>query len=109
LLAVVDAGREDRLYECAVLRTLGARRRQVLVAAAIEFTMLGFLAGLLAALSASVIGSVIASKVFDLELSIDPWLWVAGVITGVVIVGATGFLATRRVVDHPPREALRNF
>jgi putative ABC transport system permease protein len=109
LLAVVDAGREDRLYECAVLRTLGARRRQVLVAAAIEFTMLGFLAGLLAAVSASVIGSMIAARVFDLELSIDPWLWVAGVISGVVIVGATGFLATRRVVDHPPREALRNF
>ncbi len=108
LLAVVDAGREDRLFECAVLRTLGARRQQVLAAAAIEFTMLGFLSGLLAAVSASVIGSLIASRVFDLELSIDPWLWLAGVVTGVVVVGATGFLATRRVVDHPPTEALRN-
>ena len=109
LLAVVEGGREERLFECAVLRTLGARRRQVLAAAAIEFTMLGFLSGLLAAVSASVIGSLIASRVFDLELSVDPWLWLAGVLTGVVVVGATGFLATRRVVDHPPREALRNF
>jgi putative ABC transport system permease protein len=109
LLAVVEGGREERLFECAVLRTLGARRRQVLAAAAIEFTMLGFLSGLLAAVSASVIGSLIASRVFDLELSVSPWLWIAGVVTGVVVVGATGFLATRRVVDHPPREALRNF
>jgi putative ABC transport system permease protein len=109
LLAVVEGGREERLFECAVLRTLGARRRQVLAAAAIEFTMLGFLSGLLAAVSASVIGSLIASRVFDLELSVSPWLWIVGVVTGVVVVGATGFLATRRVVDHPPREALRNF
>jgi putative ABC transport system permease protein len=109
LLAVVEAGREVRLFECAVLRTLGARRQQVLTAAAIEFTMLGFLSGLLAAVCASIIGSVVASEVFDLELSVGPWVWIAGVATGVIIVGATGFLATRRVVDHPPREALRNF
>ncbi|MGI9265129.1 MAG: ABC transporter permease [Gammaproteobacteria bacterium] len=109
LLAVVESGREVRLFECAVLRTLGARRQQVLNAAAIEFTMLGFLSGLLAAVGASIIGSLVASEVFELDLTISPWIWIAGVASGVVIVGATGFLATRRVVDHPPREALRNF
>jgi putative ABC transport system permease protein len=33
----------------------------------------------------------------------------AGVVAGVVIVGATGLVATRRVVNHPPVEVLRTF
>jgi len=109
LLAVVESGREERLFESAVLRTLGARRRQILNSALIEFTLIGLLAGVLAAVGATVLGGLLASRVFDLPVSFNPWLWVNGMAAGVGIVATTGMLATRRVVNHPPVEALRSF
>lgn len=109
LLAVVESGREERLFESAVLRTLGARRSQIFGAALIEFTLIGLLAGVLASAGAMVLGKVLASRVFELSVGFDPWLWVIGMTAGVAIVGATGVLATRRVVNHPPVEALRTF
>jgi putative ABC transport system permease protein len=109
LLAVVESGREERLFESAVLRTLGARRRQIFGAALIEFTLIGLLAGILASAGAMVLGTVLASRVFELSIGFDPWLWVIGMTAGVAIVGSTGVLATRRVVNHPPVEALRTF
>ena len=49
LLAAVQATREERRFEVALLRTLGASRRRVLAALVVEFVSLGVLAGLLAA------------------------------------------------------------
>jgi putative ABC transport system permease protein len=58
LYAAISASHEERLYEGAVLRTLGATRRQVLLSLIAEFTTLGLLAGVLAACAASGIGYV---------------------------------------------------
>ena len=109
MLAVVESNREERLFESAVLRTLGARRSQVVGAAAIEFALIGLLAGVLAAAGANLLGAVLAARVFELDVGFSPWLWLAGLVAGVVIVGATGLVATRRVIDHPPVEVLRTF
>jgi putative ABC transport system permease protein len=109
LLAVVESGREERLFESAVLRTLGARRSQIFGAAAIEFSLIGLLAGVLAASGASALGVMLAARVFDLSVGLNPWLWLAGIVAGILIVGVTGLLATRRVVNHPPVEVLRAF
>ena len=45
LLAAVQATRDERRYESAMLRTLGASRRVVFQGVAAEFTALGLLAG----------------------------------------------------------------
>jgi cation/acetate symporter len=81
------------------------------VISAIAFTtVLGTVSGLiLASAGAMVLGKVLASRVFELSVGFDPWLWVIGMTAGVAIVGVTGVLATRRVVNHPPVEALRTF
>ncbi len=54
LLAAVQSSRDERRYESAMLRTLGASRATVVQGVLAEFTTLGALAGLLAALGASV-------------------------------------------------------
>ena len=54
LLAAIQATRDERMFESAVLRTLGARRSVVLQGVAAEFTALGLLAGTLAAVGAAV-------------------------------------------------------
>lgn len=90
-----------------MLRTLGARRRVVLQGVAAEFTTLGLLAGTLAAFGASAAGYVLARRVFNLDYSVDPTVWIVGLLAGALLVGVTGTLATRSVVDHPPIDTLR--
>ena len=60
LLAAVQASREERLYETAILRVLGARRSMILASVLAEFALLGALAGLLAASGASLGGAWLA-------------------------------------------------
>jgi putative ABC transport system permease protein len=107
LLAAIQATRDERRYESAMLRTLGARRRVVLAGVASEFTALGMLAGVLAAIGATLAGWLLAREVFDLDYAIDPWVWAIGLAAGALIVGGAGTLAARGVVNHPPIATLR--
>jgi putative ABC transport system permease protein len=107
LLAAVQATRDERRYESAMLRTLGASRRVVFQGVAAEFTALGLLAGLLAAAGATVAGYFLAREVFNLKYAPDPWVWVIGVLGGGLLVGIAGMLAARSAVTQPPVETLR--
>ena len=108
LFAAIQATRDERRYESAILRTLGASRRTVLLGVAAEFAALGLLAGLLAACAASVIGWLVATRLFALHYTFDPVVWLGGLCAGVVIVGLAGTFATRRVVRSSPARSLRD-
>jgi putative ABC transport system permease protein len=108
LLAAIQATRDERLYESAMLRTLGASRGTVLRGVAAEFATLGLLSGTLAAMGATAAGYFIARELFDIEYVIDPLVWVIGLVAGTVLVGLSGTLATRSVVNHPPAASLRH-
>jgi len=107
LLAAIQATRDERRYESAMLRTLGATRRTVLQGVAAEFVALGLLSGLLGALGATVAGYFLATRLFNLEYSVDLWVWAVGLGFGVLVVGVSGTLATRSVINHPPVATLR--
>jgi putative ABC transport system permease protein len=108
LLAAVQSTRDERRYESAMLRTLGASRGTVLQGVAAEFSALGFLSGTLAAFGATTIGWVLARWVFSLRYTLDPWVWAFGLVCGTVLVGLSGTLATRGVVNTPPIVTLRD-
>ena len=107
LFAAIQATRDERMFESAVLRTLGAKRRVVLQGVAAEFTALGLLAGTLAAVGAGSIGFVLATQVFELDYAPSLWLLIVGLIAGVSIVGVSGTLAVRSVVNQSPVATLR--
>lgn len=107
LLAAIQATRDERRYESAMLRTLGARRITVLQGVAAEFTTLGLLAGTLAAFGASAAGYFLATRLFNLQYTLSPWVWIVGLVSGALLVGISGTLATRSVVNHPPVTTLR--
>jgi putative ABC transport system permease protein len=108
LLAAVQSTRDERRYESAMLRTLGASRVTVLQGVAAEFSALGFLSGTLAAFGATGIGWILAQRLFSLKYTLDPWVWVVGLVCGTVLVGLSGTLATRRVINTPPIVTLRD-
>ena len=107
LLAAVQATRDERRYESAMLRTLGASRAVVARGVLAEFTMLGLLSGLLAAAGASVAGWLLARYVLDIPYAFDPTVWAIGLVGGAVLVASAGWIATRSVVRQPPMTTLR--
>jgi putative ABC transport system permease protein len=107
LLAAVQSTRDERAYESAMLRTLGASRRVVLAGVATEFVVLGMLSGLLAAIGASVGGWYLATELFNLEYHFDPTVWLIGIGAGALLVGGAGTLAARSVINQPPITTLR--
>jgi putative ABC transport system permease protein len=108
LLAAVQSTRDERRYESAMLRTLGASRGVVLQGVAAEFSALGFLSGTLAAFGATGVGWILARRLFSLEFTLDPWVWVLGLVCGTILVGVSGTLATRSVINTPPIVTLRD-
>jgi len=107
LLAAVQATRDERRFESAMLRTLGASRAIVFEGLAAEFGVLGLLAGLLASIGATIAAFFLAREVFELAYTPDPLIWLVGIVGGGVLVGGAGLLAARSVVTHPPAATLR--
>lgn len=108
LFAAVQSTIDERRFESAMLRALGVRRRTVLSGVLTEFAALGFAAGLLAAAGASILAAVISVRLFDLDFSFNPALWVSGLLGGVMLVCISGYLAARSAINAPPIEVLRS-
>jgi putative ABC transport system permease protein len=107
LYAALQSTHDERDFELAMLRTLGARNRQVRQALLAEFIVLGGAAGVLAGCGASVIGWLLAEYVFNigyvpgvLPLLLATVLGAAGVVVG-------GWFGTRGLLDRPPLASLR--
>jgi putative ABC transport system permease protein len=107
LWAAIQSSRDERRYESAMLRTLGASKKRVLAGAATEFTAIGLLAGVLAASGASLAGYLLAENLFELEYRFSFLLWLAGPVAGMVLVGLSGMAASWRVITRAPVSVLR--
>ena len=108
LWAAVQSSLDERSFESAILRTLGASRSRVLSGVVVEFVAIGLLAGLMASSGASLAAWHLAVNVYELEFHFSPTLWLAGPILGMLFVGFSGMIATWRVVTHSPLTALRS-
>ncbi len=107
LLAAVSASQDERLREGGVMRALGGSRRQLRMAQASEFAVIGLLSGVVAAIAASILAGVVAVQVFDLPFEINWGMAAAGAALGMLAALAAGLFATRRVLDAPPSLVLR--
>ncbi|MGH8852198.1 MAG: ABC transporter permease, partial [Casimicrobiaceae bacterium] len=109
LEAAIAATQDERRFDAAVLRTLGASRRQLTAAQLAEFLALGLLSGLIAAGGATATAYALADRVFHIPFGWDPWLWAIGVAGGGLGVAAAGWLGTRATLRQPPLALLRQF
>lgn len=107
LYAAIQSNQDERRFENAVLRTLGASKKTLLLGLFAEFTLLGALSGLLAGLAATSLAWLLAEFVFKFDYLFDPSVMLTGVITGILIVASAGMIGTRRVLTVPPVQSLR--
>ena len=107
LYAAIASTRDEREFEAAVMRALGASWRQIAATQFAEFALMGGLAGLLAAGGASALGQVLAVKVLNVPYSGNAWIWLIGVGAGSAGIALAGMLGARRVLATAPIRVLR--
>jgi putative ABC transport system permease protein len=107
LYAALASTRDERLCEAALLRALGASKRQLFMAQISEFIFIGALSGALAALGATSTGWALATYVFQFHLSLNPWVFLVGSMAGALLALLGGWVSLRQVLKHPPLATLR--
>jgi len=107
LLACVNATLDERFYENAILRTLGAGKRLIMTSLLIEFASIGLMAGLVATLGAEASLYYLQEQVFEQEFALHYWVWLSGPLAGMIIIGGLGVNSTRGVVNISPLNVLR--
>ena len=107
LISSVVLSKYQRIQESVLLRTLGAKSRQILMINALEYFMLGALATL-TGIGLAFIGSyLLATFLFDIPFTpnLFPTLWLFLSITGLTLL--IGLFNSREVLTKPPLEVLR--
>jgi putative ABC transport system permease protein len=107
LVSALLASFDERRYELAVMRALGASRDQLRRTLLAELAVIGGLAGLIGAGGATLVGQVLARKVFQFDLDPGLWLFPAATLGGMALSLGVGWLAVRRLTATPPMLALR--
>jgi putative ABC transport system permease protein len=109
LVGAVAMTKMQRLYEAAVLKTLGAKRRILVRITVIEYGILGVLAGVIGS-SAAIAVTWGMSRFGNRPLPwhFQPWINVWGALLTVVVVVIVGVLATWNVAARKPLGILRD-
>lgn len=107
LMGSIAMTKFHRAYEAAILKTLGAKRRQVLLSFAIEYGVLGLLAGTFGSGLAAALARALSSEVLRLEWSFSPPLAISGAIVTALLVTAVGALSSLDVTVKKPLSVLR--
>lgn len=107
LVAALFAAFDERRYELAVLRALGAGRAHLRRALLVELAATGGIAGAIAAAGATAVGQVLSRQALQVDLPASPWLLPAAAACGMALAVGVGWLAARRLLATPPMLALR--
>ncbi|MCA1564574.1 MAG: FtsX-like permease family protein [Acidobacteria bacterium] len=97
----------QRVYEAAVLKTLGAKRKVLLSIMLAEYGLLGLTAGLVGTLAAIALSYSISRFVFEIPWSFTPWLYFVGLGATVLLVAAVGALSSFDALTRKPLAVLR--
>lgn len=107
LYAALLGSRDERVREAALLRALGATRRQLLASQLLELALGGALAGSLAALAAAACAALLAEYVFKFSYGV-PWrVLPIGMLAGLACALLGGWLGLRGVLNAPALRSLR--
>jgi putative ABC transport system permease protein len=108
LASSVAGTRFRRIREAAILKTLGATRRRVMLIFSIEFLILGAVAGLMGSLLASGFAGILLTRMLDAPFLFDPIPNLAAVVLTALITVVAGWMASFRILGQKPLEVLRN-
>jgi putative ABC transport system permease protein len=107
LIGAVAMTKFQRVYEAAILRTLGASTRLLGTMLALEYSALGLIAGLIGAAGSLALSWAVCRYVFEIDWEPAPVLLTAGAIATTALVGIIGVVASADVLRKKPLATLR--
>jgi putative ABC transport system permease protein len=107
LVGAVAMTKFQRVYEAAILRTLGASTRLLATMLALEYSALGLIAGLVGAAGAMALSWGVSRFVFEIDWQPTPILLSIGALVTAALVGVIGVLSSADVLRRKPLATLR--
>jgi putative ABC transport system permease protein len=107
LFAAVHSTLDNRIYEGALMRTLGANRSLLRNAHIIEFSILGLISGVLAMVLSEIIIYTLYAYVLHMDYTPHGILWIAVPLCGALFVGLAGLWGVRQVLNESPMVVIR--
>ena len=108
LLAALEATRDERRQESALIRTLGADNAMVRRGLLVEYSVMAVIAALLATLGSALTGWLLAAELFEFAYRPSPLLFIVGFVVAAVLVVGSGWAGNRSVLATPPVRILRS-
>lgn len=103
----VSAGSARRGREVALLKTLGMTRKGVVGAFAVEYALIGLVAGLIGTVGAAVLSYAVVTRGFELPWSLQPLPMAVALVASVGLAVLAGLAASARALERRPIEVLR--
>lgn len=97
----------QRIYEVAVLKTLGAKRKVLVVMLFIEYALLGLAAGLVGAMAATALSYAVSRFVLEIGWAFSPLQTLVGITLTVMLVTLVGVSSSLNVLTRKPLAILR--
>jgi putative ABC transport system permease protein len=107
LVGAVSMTKFRRVYEAAILKTLGASSKLIAAMLVLEYGVLGAIAGTVGALGAIVLSWAVARYALDMPWEATPGITMTGIVATSLLVAAIGVLASVDVLRHKPLATLR--
>jgi putative ABC transport system permease protein len=107
LVGALTATRYQRLYQSVILKALGATRGLVARIFAVEYALLGALAGVGGTALAGGLAWAVLHFVLDIPWTWQPGTLAAGIAASTALAVLVGFLATFRLLGERPLRVLR--
>lgn len=107
LIGSIAMTKFQRVYEAAVLKTLGARRRLILQILVLEYGLLGVVAGLTGAWLGLALSWCISKYVFEIPWTYSPVLNLLGVAITALLVVCVGAFSSADILNRKPLATLR--
>lgn len=107
LAGAISMTKFQRVHEAAILKTLGATSGHIGAMLAIEYGLLGLMAGAIGAAGAVLLSWAVSTWAFDLPWRAAPGLAALGLVAAVGLVSLVGILASVDVLRRRPLATLR--
>ena len=107
LIGAVSMTKFRRVYEAAILKTLGASSRLIATTLLVEYGVLGAIAGTVGALGAIALSWAVARYALDLPWEPSPGITLGGIVVTAIFVATVGVVASLDVLRHKPLATLR--
>ena len=107
MIATMQSTHDERIRDNAIMKTLGASKKQLRKILFTEFFLIGAISSLVATLAANMSGYAIASNLMNMQYQIHINSVAASLIIGTTIITTTGLVAFWRYHKMSPVSTLR--